>query len=156
VLLLADTVRRFAEMQAEESGRRRRRWMNSVERKTSEKQSYVTSRSYRDWTIKQPGGETSRSVRHGDSCHPSVKGTQAVLTIQVRVSRGISSAGSCTRLPAISYHSRSASCSSCPLRPLTNDLPKHVDTVETRNVRLQFFCNWLYRKVKKHVQTPSA
>jgi hypothetical protein len=98
VLLLADTVIRFAEMQAEESGRRRRRWMNSVKRKTSEKQSHVTSRSYRDWAIKQPGGETARSVRYGDGCHPSVKGIQAVLTLQVQVSRGISSAGSSTRV----------------------------------------------------------
>ena len=102
MLLPADTVIRFAEMQdEEESARMRRRWMNSVKRKTSEKQSYVTSRSYRDWTINQPAGETSLSVRHGDSCHTSVKGTQTVLTLQVQVSRGISSAGSCTRLLSI-------------------------------------------------------
>jgi hypothetical protein len=51
--------------------------MNSMKRKTSEKQSYVTSRSDRDWAIKQPGGETSRRWQlssicqgHSGSAHP--------------------------------------------------------------------------------------
>ena len=78
-------------MQAEESGRRRRRWMNSMERSTSEKQSYVTSRSDRGWAINSPPGETwlvsgtmtavihlSRALRH---CWHS----------KVQVSHGISS-----------------------------------------------------------------
>jgi len=74
VLLVSDTVIRFAEIQAEESSWRRRRWMNSAKRKTSEKQRYVISRSYRDWAIKQPAGETSPSDSHGDNCYPICQG----------------------------------------------------------------------------------